>query len=301
VRPFERFSLLLWGLVLLAVLAQLGYLFHFWGFRPFWDLIHLAGHAAGWCGAALMGLSLLFIPRKKKWFTRGSIKFWYRLHVFFGLTGPLLLVLHAYGKYHGFGGLTFLCMWVVLMTGIIGHYLYRRLPEEVEVRSRERRKLLESLAEVEAKIAAFGVQLEDLKDELTRAGPLSRLSTEPPQSTTIDSTTPESTRIASTKLKLPRPALLTDIKSIIPLWREFRSTGSRVRELGGRVRRQAASERRAVALREQELIELLHLERDTRMLVTLNELFSIWRKVHVPLSWLMWWMAGLHLFAWVYY
>jgi hypothetical protein len=286
VRPFERFSLLLWALVLLAVLAQIGYIFHFWGLRPIWSLIHLAGHNAGWCGAASMALSLLIIPRKKKWFTLGSMKLWYRLHVVLGLTGPLLIILHAYGKYHGFGGLAFLCMWLVLMTGIIGHYLYRRLPEEVQVRSRERRKLLESLADVEARISDFEAEAEKLKDEMNRTGPLSQLS---------------ATLADSNKIALPRPGLSKNPKRIFELWREFRSSGHRVSELAGRVRNQAASERTAATIKERELLDLLNLERDTRMLVTLNELFSIWRQVHVPLSWLMWWIAGLHMFGWIYY
>jgi hypothetical protein len=285
-RPFERFSLLLWALVLLVVLAQIGYIFHFWGFRPIWNLIHLGGHPAGWCGASSMALSLLFIPRKKKWFTLGSIKLWYRLHVVLGLTGPLLIILHAYGKYHGFGGLAFLCMWLVLMTGIIGHYLYRRLPEEVQVRSQERRKLLASLADVETRISDFEAQAEKLKDEMNRAGPLSQLSTE---------------LADSNKIALPRPGLAKNPKRIIELWREFRASGRRMSELAGRVRNQATSERMASTIKERELLDLLSLERDTRMLVTLNELFSIWRQVHVPLSWLMWWIAGLHMFGWVYY
>jgi hypothetical protein len=286
VRPFERFSLLLWGLVLLVALAQVAYLFHFWGIKPIWDLIHRTGHAAGWCGAALMVLSLLFIPRKKKWFRLGSVRLWYRLHVVFGITGPLLIVLHAYGKYYGFGGLTFLCMWAVLVTGIIGHYLYRRLPEEVEVRSAQRLELLERLAEAERAIAASGMHRENLKDELSRAGPLSQLSAD---------------SLGSTKIKLPRSELSKDLGRIISLWRAFGDSRKRLRDLTSRVRSQASSERRAAALRERELLELLNLERDTGMLLALNEIFSLLCKVHVPLSWLMWWTASLHLFAWTYY
>lgn len=271
------------------VFAQIGYLFHFWGIKAVWDVIHWAGHGAGWCGAALMALSLLIIPRKKKWFTLGSLRLWYRLHVVFGITGPFLIVLHAYGKYHGFGGLTFLCMWAVLMTGIIGHYLYRRLPEEIEVRSAQRLKLLERLAEVEAALSAFGVDREGLKEELSRAGPLSRLSAD-----SVDST-------GSAGRMLPRPGLSKNPASIIPLWREFGYSRRKLRDLGSRVRNQAASEHRTATLRERELLGLLDLERDTGMLLVLNEIFSVWRKVHVPLSWLMWWTAGLHLYAWAWY
>lgn len=282
-RPFERFTFLLWGLVLLVVFAQFGYKFQFWGITSIWEIIHKAGHGAGWCGAALMALSLLIIPRKKKWFTLGSMKLWYRLHVVFGLTGPLLIVLHAYGKYHGFGGLGFLCMWVTLLTGIIGHYLCRRLPEEVEIRAAHRFELLDRSAEIESAVSAFPDRRESLRDELSQTSLLSQLTAD------------------SAKIKLPRPELAKNPWRIISLLCEFALARKKAKELGSRVRKFAASERSIVTTRERELLKLLSLERDTGMLLVLNELFSIWRKVHIPLSWLMWWIASLHLFAWVYY
>ena len=39
-RPFERFTFLLWGLVLLVVFAQFGYKFQFWGITSIWEIIH---------------------------------------------------------------------------------------------------------------------------------------------------------------------------------------------------------------------------------------------------------------------
>ena len=211
------------------------------------------------------------------------MKLWYRLHVVFGLTGPLLIVLHAYGKYHGFGGLGFLCMWVTLLTGIIGHYLCRRLPEEVEIRAAHRFELLDRSAEIESAVSAFPDRRESLRDELSQTSLLSQLTAD------------------SAKIKLPRPELAKNPWRIISLLCEFASARKKAKELGSRVRKFAASERSIVTTRERELLKLLSLERDTGMLLVLNELFSIWRKVHIPLSWLMWWIASLHLFAWVYY
>ena len=105
----------------------------------------------------------------------------------------------------------------------------------------------------------------------------------------------------SAKIKLPRPELAKNPWRIVSLLREFASARKKAGELGSRVHKFAASERSIVTTRERELLKLLNLERDTGMLLVLNELFSIWRKVHIPLSWLMWWIASLHLFAWVYY
>jgi len=91
------------------------------------------------------------------------------------------------------------------------------------------------------------------------------------------------------------------LKNLGGLWRNYRAAGRRVAELKHVVKAEAEAQRHAVGLRERELLALLHLERDTRTLIVLNEIYSLWRKAHVPLSWLMWWLLVLHVFAWAYY
>ncbi|MBU0517093.1 MAG: hypothetical protein KJ621_20240 [Proteobacteria bacterium] len=281
-RRYRRYSLLLWGVGGLLVAAQVGYLAHFWGWRPLWDVIHWFGHSAGWCGGAAMALSLLYIPRKKKWFTWGKVRTWYQFHVAMGLTGPLLIILHAYGKYYGIGGLTLLCLGIVLATGVVGHFIFRRLGEEVAVRAEERARLEQDLAALEREIEARRAEAAGLLQDLETAGPLGQLARDE-------------------KIKLPRARLFKDVRHVGQMWRDFWATSRQVAALKRRVKAQARVERRALALKEMTLKELLLLERDTRNLVALNEIFSLWRKVHVPVSWLMWWLLAMHLFAWTYY
>jgi hypothetical protein len=144
------------------------------------------------------------------------------------------------------------------------------------------RQLLERLAGIEARISAFSTEAEQLRTELDKAGPLSRLAETP-------------------KIRLPRPTLARHPGNIRLLWQEYRGTSKKVAELKRRIRAQASAERQASLLKEKERLELISLEQDTRTLVALSELFSLWRKFHVPLSWLMWWIVGLHLFGWIYY
>ncbi len=281
-RRYRRYSLLLWGVGGLLIAAQVGYMAHFWGWRPLWDVIHWFGHWAGWAGGAAMALCLLYIPRKKKWFTWGKVRTWYRFHVAMGLTGPLLIILHAYGKYYGIGGLTLLCLWIVLATGVIGHFLYRRLGEEVAIRAEERARLEQDLAALEKEIEARRADEAGLLQDLEATGPLAELA-------------------QKEKIKLPRARLVKDWRQAAQLWRDFWAAGRQVTGLKRRVKARVRDERRATALRKLTLYELLRLERDTRNLVALNEVFSVWRKVHVPVSWLMWWLLAMHLFAWTYY
>ena len=280
-RPFEKSSLLFWGLALLLAASYLAYVVHYWGVAPVWDFIHFFGHGAGWAGTAAMGLSLLYIPRKKKWFTFGPVRTWYKLHVAFGLTGPILIIVHAYGKFYGFGALALALMSLVLGTGIIGHYLFRRLPDEVKHRTETRPALLDKLVELEADIKAREAEADDLRSELDSSGLMSRL--------------------AEASGKLARPTLAKDPAKLKPLIREYWGSIRAASSLRKKVKGLASAERLAADLRAQELLELMDLERGVRDLAALYELFSLWRKLHVPMSWLMWWTAALHVWGWWYY
>lgn len=229
-----------------------------------------------------MALSLLYIPRKRKLFEWGKVRTWYQVHVILGMTGTLLVVFHSYGKYYGVGAAAFFTLWLVLATGIVGHFLYRRLPEEVRVRMEAREALLQQLGELEQRIRQFVPDEARLRLEIDAAGL-------PAQ------------RDEESEITLPRLGIAKDPGKVFDLWREYWKTNIRVARLKKRVRAYAAEEHKAVSMKEAELSELLTLERDTRTLIVVNEIYSLWRKVHVPISWLMWWFVGLHLFAMAYY
>ncbi len=198
------------------------------------------------------------------------------------MTGPLLVIVHSYGKYYGIGAVAFWTIWLVLATGIIGHFLYRGLPDEVRVRAEAREALLRRLEDLEEKIRAFAPEEAQLRMEMNAEGLLDKLAEEP-------------------KIKIPRMGIAKEPAKVLDLWREYWRANTRVTELKKRVRAQATAEHKAVSMKAEELSELLTLERDARTLIVLNEIYSLWRKVHVPISWLMWWFAGLHLFAMAYY
>ncbi|MBU2547913.1 MAG: hypothetical protein KKB20_05860 [Proteobacteria bacterium] len=281
-RPFERFSLLLWGLIALVVLLHLGYLVHFLGNKTLWWIIQTGGHAAGWVGGGLMLLSLAYIPRKRKWFTRGKVRTWYKLHVILGLAGPLLVSIHSYGKYFGIGGLALGCMWLAACSGVVGYYLYRRLPEEVRNRADRRDALLAELARIEDRRRSLIETAEHIRADLLDQGVLGRFD-------------------GSSPVKLPRAGLGREPGRLRDLWRDYRRGLRMTADLKKRIRALARSEARAGALKQQAWLELIYLEQDAGNLLALNEFFSLWRKLHVPVSWFMWWLAGLHLFGWVYY
>lgn len=284
-RTYRRFTLLLWGLLAFLLAAHVAYLFHFFGWRLLWRFIHLAVHPLGWAGGAAMALSLLYIPRKKKWFTWGKVKAWYQFHVVMGLSGAGLVFLHAYGKYYGVGGLTLLVVWLVTATGVVGYFLFRRLPEEVALRAGLRAGHLERLERLDQELAGAAGAQRELLAELKDHSLLEMLELEK----------------AGSKPKLPHPSLAKRPAQAWEIVREYLASGRRLAGLRRRVRHQARQQKSALGDQAGLLDELYRLERDARDLLLLNELYSLWRKLHVPLAWFLWVLAGAHLFAWGYY
>lgn len=88
------------------------------------------GYYMGLAGSVMMLTLLLYPLRKHVRFLHalGALKHWFRLHMFFGIAGPTLILFHS--KF-SFGSLNaavaLLCMLLVAGSGIIGRFIYRRI------------------------------------------------------------------------------------------------------------------------------------------------------------------------------
>jgi len=88
------------------------------------------GYWFGIVGGSLMLLLLIYPMRKRMrsmshWLT---VKFWFRLHMIFGVLGPVLIMMHS--SYHlGSlnGRIALFSMLIVAISGLIGRYLYSRI------------------------------------------------------------------------------------------------------------------------------------------------------------------------------
>ncbi|HEX6105150.1 MAG TPA: hypothetical protein VFZ26_06160 [Gemmatimonadales bacterium] len=125
-------------------------------FHPWLRPSGYVGQTAGLLALALMLFLWLYPVRKRyRWlgFT-GSVARWLDLHVFAALTLPLVAAIHAAWRFGGIIGLGFWAMFVVWLSGIVGRYLYTRIPrgragleltrEEIAA---EQRRLLSRVAE----------------------------------------------------------------------------------------------------------------------------------------------------------
>jgi SAM-dependent methyltransferase len=91
------------------------------------------GNALGIVGGVLLLLMYLYPLRKKwKWLSKkGKTKNWLDYHILMGLVGPVLITFHSSFKLSGVAGFAYWSMIAVVASGIVGRYLYGRIPRKL--------------------------------------------------------------------------------------------------------------------------------------------------------------------------
>jgi len=67
--------------------------------------------------------------RKGRW---GSMRAWLKFHIFTGLVGPYMVLLHTSWKFNGLAGVTTLFTMIIVISGFIGRYIYTRIPRTLD-------------------------------------------------------------------------------------------------------------------------------------------------------------------------
>ncbi len=90
----------------------------------------LWGHGFGIVGTAMLIIMHVYSIRKRyKIFRRwGSLKKWLHVHIYLGVTGSLLIMVHSTGKAHGLVALSFWSMVLVFSSGFVGRFFYGAIP-----------------------------------------------------------------------------------------------------------------------------------------------------------------------------
>ena len=91
------------------------------------------GHFLGILGSLMMILMLAYSIRKRFKFARnwGNLNYWLSLHIFFGIAGPVLVLFHTVFKFSGIVSISFWSMVLVVLSGIIGKYIYELIPRSL--------------------------------------------------------------------------------------------------------------------------------------------------------------------------
>lgn len=94
----------------------------------------LVGHLLGIVGFLLMlATETLYSVRKRvrgrAW---GPMRTWLRVHIFMGIVGSYMVLLHGSWVVGGLAGWTTLATVVVVASGFVGRYLYTALPRTID-------------------------------------------------------------------------------------------------------------------------------------------------------------------------
>ncbi|OGO11759.1 MAG: hypothetical protein A2Y93_12375 [Chloroflexi bacterium RBG_13_68_17] len=94
----------------------------------------LLGHSLGVVGFVLMlATETLYSLRKRAVRrARGRMSEWLQFHIFTGIVGPYLVLLHSAWSYKGLAGIVMLLTVIVVFSGFVGRYIYTAVPRTPE-------------------------------------------------------------------------------------------------------------------------------------------------------------------------
>jgi len=217
------------------------------------------GQSAGLLALAIFIFLWLYPLRKKfrslAW--TGSIARWLDVHVLLALALPLLVAIHASWHFTGVIGLGFWAMMIVWASGVIGRYIYTRIPR--------------GKAGIELSLDEIAANRHELLVEIaTRAN----LTIEAVEATlAIDPTPTDGLGLFST-LKCMVADDLARRRAARNLRRRFKETGPKRRKQD----RENLTEALRLANRE------IALTQQARMLDATHNLFRFWHVAHRPVA-----------------
>ncbi len=97
----------------------------------------LLGHGMGIIGSISMvaGVSIYMLRKRKRSLVRvGKLKHWLEFHIFLCTLGPILVLFHTSFKVGGVVAISFWSMIAVVLSGVIGRFIYIQIPRTIEGR-----------------------------------------------------------------------------------------------------------------------------------------------------------------------
>lgn len=124
----------LWLALLAGVLITALYLLVMFMTRKIPPASELFGHSIGIFGFILMLMTeTLYSLRKRSRSVRwGRMSAWLQFHIFTGLVGPYMVLLHTSWKFNGLAGVTTLFTVVIVISGFVGRYIFTRIPRTMD-------------------------------------------------------------------------------------------------------------------------------------------------------------------------
>jgi len=93
------------------------------------------GHGLGIFGTLMMifGVAIYMIrKRTPKLLNFGYLKYWLEFHIFLCTLGPILVLYHTSFKFGGLVSISFWSMVAVVLSGVVGRFIYLQIPRTIQ-------------------------------------------------------------------------------------------------------------------------------------------------------------------------
>jgi hypothetical protein len=239
------------------------------------------GYWLGWIGGTSMLLLMLYPLRKRiQWLrTIGSVTLWFKTHMILGLLGPVLILFHS--NFHMGQINSSIALWSMLLvagSGIAGRYLYSRLHHGLYGRKAEVEELL---SEAAAYQAALGPELKQDGQFVARMDAFSTQALRPTRGVLAGCV---ALVAVSIKARHCRRELMRDARKRIVA--EGRRQGWSWR-----------TRREHLAATREWLKLFFAAVRKAAAFAVFERLFALWHVLHLPLFFLLFVAAVLHVIA----
>jgi hypothetical protein len=262
----RRSSRELWASFFAILAITTIYLFAVTAFNGIPPARGLFGHGIGILGFILMLMTeTLYTLRKRSRSARwGRMSSWLNFHIFTGIVGPYMVLLHSSWKFNGLAGIVMLLTVIIVISGFIGRYIYTAVPRTADGVEIEASVLEQQIAATEAEVLAW-----------LGANPVAARQLEPGLAAEAGGGT-------------------FSLSGINQGWRQRRrwrglkrnadaATRARLDQLQGLSKRQET------------------LRRQTASLVQARRLLAVWHTVHIPIGMALFTAAFIHVIAAIYY
>jgi hypothetical protein len=228
------------------------------------------GHMIGVLGFILMlSTETLYSLRKRSRSARlGRMSEWLNFHIFTGIVGPYMVLLHTSWKFNGLAGITLLLTIIVVASGFMGRYIYTAVPRTADGVEVEAAMIEGLIRDVEVELQGWLRQRPELARSLG-----ARLATSP---------------------QLPQNSLALIVEHSFLDWQQ-RLDWWRTKQ------RMEAGLRNQVEQMEELVRKRNLLNRQYASLAVARRLLALWHAVHIPIGLALFTAAFIHIAAAIYY
>lgn len=223
------------------------------------------GHGLGIIGSLMMlvGVSTYMLRKRISKFSRmGILKYWLEFHIFLCTLGPIFVLYHTSFKFGGLVAVSFWSMVAVVLSGVIGRYIYLQIPRTIEGREMNLNEINQIKDELNKKLlTVYSI------DEQTLQEILNTVKKRPDRSGN------SMVKRSIEKFNFERMAI-REVKTIL---RQHKVIGKGYKEV--------------VKLIKDEI----NLNRKIDRLISMQNLFRYWHVAHLPFALLMLIIMLIHI------